>query len=225
MDANLRTRTSGRHTTPDRPQPGASVRAHRRARRAAGLDRRLALGGGHRPVLRRDGFGRHGFAHRHQGRVGCQRARASGHGRRSRPEPASAAGYVVHDGPGRRGRRVVPSGLAWCRGFPRPVGRAGAHRPSRRSPGAGRKPCPPPTHHRARWCSPALPWPVGCGRPPLGDCSCAASLLSAQGQETILDAGLQRAQFTLGAGVAATVVLVLGHRILRTGRRTRQAPR
>jgi uncharacterized membrane protein YccC len=53
----------------------------------------------------------------------------------------------------------------------------------------------------------------------------AVILLSAQGQETILDAGLQRALFTLGAGVAATVVLVLGHRILPAGRRTRQAPR
>ena len=53
----------------------------------------------------------------------------------------------------------------------------------------------------------------------------AVILLSAQGQETILDAGLQRALFTLGAGAAATIVLAPEHRILPTGCRARQVPR
>lgn len=53
----------------------------------------------------------------------------------------------------------------------------------------------------------------------------AVILLSTQGKETILDAGLQRVLFTLGAAIVATVVLVLGHGILPAGHHTLRTPR
>ena len=51
----------------------------------------------------------------------------------------------------------------------------------------------------------------------------AVILMSAQGRETIIDVGLQRVLFTLGSAVVATVVLVVGHKILPAGHRARRA--